>query len=84
MRHASGGGPTVGERQRHEQLRLEMARWFRPGEKAKKIAASLRVTERTVERWCKARRQQGSQGCCRRPSRYRGLTRGSSPGWRPN
>jgi transposase len=62
MRYASGGGLTARDRERRERLRLETARRFEVGEATGEIAASLRVTVRTVQRWRKAWREQGSRG----------------------
>lgn len=62
MRYASGGGLTAGDRERRERLRLETARRFEAGEGTAEIAASLRVTVRTVQRWRKTWHEQGSGG----------------------
>jgi transposase len=62
MRYASGGGLTARERERREQVRLEAAERFARGDKSQQIAADLRVTERSVERWRRAWRERGPAG----------------------
>jgi transposase len=61
MRYAQGGGFTAAEQQRRERLRLEAAELFAGGEKNAAIARTLRVSERSVERWRRSWRQGGAQ-----------------------
>nr|WP_031526046.1 winged helix-turn-helix domain-containing protein [Streptomyces sp. NRRL F-5123] len=51
MRYAQGGGFTAQEQQRRERVRLEAAERFEQGDGNRVIAADLRVTVRSVERW---------------------------------
>jgi putative transposase len=60
MRYAQRGGYTPAEQQRRERLRLEAAGRFACGDDTGKIAADLRVTERTVRRWRQAWRDGGT------------------------
>ncbi|OMI84680.1 transposase, partial [Streptomyces sp. M1013] len=53
MRYAQGGGLSDAGRAARELLRLEAVERFGRGEKNKDIAAALRVSERSVERWRK-------------------------------
>ncbi|MFD5063427.1 MULTISPECIES: winged helix-turn-helix domain-containing protein [unclassified Streptomyces] len=62
MRYAQGGGLTDAERGRREQLRLQAVERFEGGQKNGEIAAALRVSERSVERWRRAWREQGEGG----------------------
>ncbi|MFF6904104.1 winged helix-turn-helix domain-containing protein [Streptomyces hydrogenans] len=70
MRYAQGGGFTAQEQQRRERVRLEAAERFEQGDGNRVIAADLRVTVRSVERWSggaverwrQAWRQGGSPG----------------------
>jgi putative transposase len=59
MRYATGGGLSPAGQARREQVRLEAAERFERGETTAEIAADLRVTVRSVERWRKAWRQGG-------------------------
>lgn len=54
MRYAQGGGLTPAEQDKRESLRLEAAKRFEAGETTAVIAAELRVTERSVQRWRRA------------------------------
>lgn len=54
MRYATGGGLTVADRDRRERVRREAAERFARGEGCGQVAAALRVTERSVERWRRA------------------------------
>ncbi|WP_405787058.1 winged helix-turn-helix domain-containing protein [Streptomyces sp. NBC_00029] len=62
MRYAQGGGLTDAERGTRERLRLQAVACFERGEKNGEIAAALRVSERSVERWRRAWREQGEDG----------------------
>ncbi|GAA3368426.1 hypothetical protein GCM10020367_06720 [Streptomyces sannanensis] len=62
MRYAQGGGLTDAGRAARERVRLQAAERFERGEKNKDIAAALRVSERSVERWRKSWREQGESG----------------------
>ena len=59
MRYAQGGGLTPREQERRESLRLEASRRFEAGDKTADIAADLRVSERSVQRWRRAWREGG-------------------------
>ncbi|MFD7497202.1 helix-turn-helix domain-containing protein [Streptomyces sp. NPDC059832] len=61
MRYAEGGGLTAERRAFREQVRLEAGRRFAAGEKTAVIAKELRVSERSVERRHRARREGGPQ-----------------------
>ncbi|MFD0480504.1 helix-turn-helix domain-containing protein [Nonomuraea thailandensis] len=54
------GGYTPAEQERRERVRLQAAEWFEAGESTRAIAARLRVHERSVTRWRKARREGGT------------------------
>ncbi|GAA4952483.1 transposase [Nonomuraea thailandensis] len=60
MRYAQRGGYTPAEQERRERVRLQAAEWFEAGESTRAIAARLRVHERSVTRWRKARREGGT------------------------
>ncbi|WP_225101955.1 winged helix-turn-helix domain-containing protein [Streptomyces sp. CoH27] len=62
MRYAQGGGLTDGERAARERIRLQAVARFEGGETNKEIAAGLRVSERSVERWRRAWRERGRAG----------------------
>ncbi|TDC15225.1 transposase [Streptomyces sp. 8K308] len=62
MRYAQGGGLTDAGRAARERVRLEAVVRFERGETAGQIAAALRVSERSVERWRRAWREGGSAG----------------------
>lgn len=62
MRYAQGGGLTDAGRAARGRLRLQAVEHFERGDKNGQIAASLRVSERSVERWRRAWRELGEAG----------------------
>jgi transposase len=62
VRYAQGGGLTDAGRAARERVRLQAVERFGRGEKNKDIAAALRVSERSVERWRKSWRERGGAG----------------------
>nr|WP_031517475.1 helix-turn-helix domain-containing protein [Streptomyces sp. NRRL F-5123] len=60
MRYAQGGGLTDVGRATRERLRLQAVERFDAGAKNGEIAAELRVSERSVERWRRAWRERSS------------------------
>lgn len=62
MRYAQGGGLTDAKRAARERIRLQAVERFEGGEKNREIAAALRVSERSVERWRRAWRERGKAG----------------------
>ncbi|KQV16777.1 MULTISPECIES: winged helix-turn-helix domain-containing protein [unclassified Kitasatospora] len=62
MRYAQGGGLTDAGRAAREQVRLQAVERFEAGEKNREIAAALRVSERSVERWRRQWRERGDAG----------------------
>ncbi|MER5603136.1 winged helix-turn-helix domain-containing protein [Streptomyces sp. NPDC002265] len=62
MRYAQGGGLTEVGRAARERVRLQAAEGFKGGERNREIAAALRVSERSVERWRRAWRERGGVG----------------------
>ncbi|WP_444544898.1 IS630 family transposase [Streptomyces camponoticapitis] len=62
MRYPQGGGLTEAERAGREQVRLQAVTGFEAGEKNREIAAALRVSERSVERWRRQWREEGLAG----------------------
>src|ERR671939_1867886 len=54
MRYAQGGGLTAEERARREQVRLAAAEWIEEGAGDQEVAARLRVTRMSVNRWRRA------------------------------
>ena len=74
VRYAQGGGLTDAERARRERIRLEAGERFEGREKGREIAAALRVSERSVERW-----QQSLARVWRGGSRLEGFARSASP-----
>ncbi|MEU3189792.1 winged helix-turn-helix domain-containing protein [Streptomyces sp. NPDC006992] len=68
MRYAQGGGLTDGGRASRERIRLQAVELFEGGKKNKEIAAALRVSERSVERWRRAWRERGEKGVLSRGS----------------
>ncbi|MEU2914793.1 winged helix-turn-helix domain-containing protein [Streptomyces massasporeus] len=62
MRYAQGGGLTDVERAARERIRLQAVERFERREKNREIAAALRVSERSVERWRRAWRERGETG----------------------
>ncbi|MFJ3176646.1 helix-turn-helix domain-containing protein [Streptomyces roseus] len=65
MRYAQGGGLTDAARAARERLRLEAVERFEVGQKNAEVAAAMRVSERSVERWRRAWREGGEAGFCR-------------------
>ncbi|MFE5894777.1 helix-turn-helix domain-containing protein [Streptomyces sp. NPDC056462] len=51
MRHPQGGGLTDVERAARERVRRQAVTRFEAGGKNREIAATLRASERSVERW---------------------------------
>ncbi|GHG45073.1 hypothetical protein Shyd_85490 [Streptomyces hydrogenans] len=62
MRYAQGGGLTDAERAVRERIRLQAVVRFEAGETNREVAAALRVSERSVERWRRAWRERGEAG----------------------
>ncbi|MFI0146351.1 winged helix-turn-helix domain-containing protein [Streptomyces globisporus] len=62
MRYAQGGGLTDAERTTRERLRLQAVERFAGGRKNAEIAAALRISLRSVERWRRAWRESGETG----------------------
>ncbi|MER6568397.1 winged helix-turn-helix domain-containing protein [Streptomyces sp. NPDC001093] len=62
MRYAQGGGLTEAGRAARERLRQQAVEGFRAGQKNAEVAAALRVSERSVERWRRAWREYGEAG----------------------
>ncbi|AVV44752.1 transposase [Streptomyces sp. P3] len=62
MRYAQGGGLTDAGRAAREQIRLQAVEGFEGGQKSREIAAALRVSERSVERWRRQWRERGKDG----------------------
>lgn len=62
VRYAQGGGLTDAERAARERTRLEAVGRFEEGSKNREIAAALRVSERSVERWRRQWRERGEEG----------------------
>ncbi|MEU0040626.1 winged helix-turn-helix domain-containing protein [Streptomyces sp. NPDC006333] len=62
MRYAQGGGLTDAERTTRERLRLQAVERFEVGQKTAEIAAALRISVRSVERWRRAWRGGGEAG----------------------
>ncbi|MFF4172872.1 winged helix-turn-helix domain-containing protein [Streptomyces sp. NPDC001744] len=62
MRYAQGGGLTDVGRAARERIRLQAVERFEGGEKNREIAAALRVSERSVERWRRRWREAGVSG----------------------
>lgn len=62
MKYAQGGGLTGAERAARERIGLQAVERFESGEKNREIAAALRVSERSVERWRRAWRERGKVG----------------------
>ena len=54
MRYAQGGGLTAEECARREQLRLQAAQWIEEGATDQEVAARLRVTWKSANRWRRA------------------------------
>jgi transposase len=62
VRYAQGGGLTDAERTTRERLRLQAVERFEGGQKNAEIAAALRISVRSVERWRRAWREGGEAG----------------------
>ncbi|WP_131669471.1 helix-turn-helix domain-containing protein, partial [Frankia torreyi] len=62
MRYATGGGLTAEDRDRRERIRQEAAHLFEQGVSNREVAAGLRVTERSVERWRRVWKAGGVAG----------------------
>ena len=62
MRYAQGGGLTAEGRRRREQARLAAVEKFGQRVPAAEIAAELRVSERSVQRWRRAWEAGGAPG----------------------
>jgi transposase len=54
VRYPDGGGLTAEERARREQVRLEAAEWMEEGASDREVAARLRVTRMSANRWRRA------------------------------
>jgi transposase len=61
MRYPDGGGLTVRDRSRREQVRLEAAEMFAQDVDARQIARSLRVSTKSVYQWRRAWRAGGER-----------------------
>nr|WP_329959746.1 helix-turn-helix domain-containing protein [Streptomyces sp. OUCMDZ-3434] len=59
MRYAQGGGLTDAGRAARERVRLQAVERFEGGLKNSEIAAALRVSERSLERWRHQWRERG-------------------------
>ncbi|MEU0039205.1 helix-turn-helix domain-containing protein [Streptomyces sp. NPDC006333] len=59
---AQGGGLTDAERNTRERLRLQAVERFEGGQENAEIAAALRISVRSVERWRRAWRECGEVG----------------------
>jgi transposase len=68
MRYAQGGGLTDAERAARERIRLQAVKRFEGGQKNRNIAAALRVSEGSVERWRRALRESGNAGAASKGS----------------
>ncbi|BBC33966.1 Transposase [Streptomyces graminofaciens] len=62
MRCAQGGELTDAGRAARERVRLQAVDRFERGEKNREVAAALRVSERSVERWRRPWREHGAAG----------------------
>ncbi|WP_455431833.1 IS630 family transposase [Streptomyces fagopyri] len=62
MRYAQGGGLTDAGRAARERVRLQAVERFEGGQRNREIAAGLRVSERSVERWRRQWRERGEAG----------------------
>jgi transposase len=62
MRYAQGGGLTAEGRRRREEVRLAAVEKFEQRVPAAEIAAGLRVSERSVQRWRRAWEAGGAPG----------------------
>nr|WP_239081352.1 helix-turn-helix domain-containing protein [Streptomyces coelicoflavus] len=59
---------TDAGRAARERVRLQAVERFEGGQKNREIAAALRVSERSVERWRRQRRERGEAGVLSRGS----------------
>ena len=66
MRYAQGGGLTAEGRRRREEVRLAAVEKFERRVPAGDIAAELRVSERSVQRWRRAWEVGGAPGLASR------------------
>jgi transposase len=66
MRYAQGGGLTAEGRRRREQVRLAAVEMFEQLTPVAGIAAELRVSERSVQRWRRAWEAGGAPGLASR------------------
>ncbi|WP_405475635.1 winged helix-turn-helix domain-containing protein [Streptomyces sp. NBC_00009] len=64
MRYAQGGGLGPRDQAARERIRMLAAQGFDRGEKNRVIAKELRVGVRSVERWKRAWREQGTVALC--------------------
>ncbi|MDD1062631.1 helix-turn-helix domain-containing protein [Streptomyces cocklensis] len=62
MRYAQGGGLTHVHRGNRGRLRLQTVERFEAGQRNGEVAAALRVSERSVERWRRAWCECGRAG----------------------
>jgi len=82
VRYAQDGGLADAGRAARERIRLQAVERFERGEKNKDIAAALRVSERSVERWRKSWRERGEAGILSKGSPgVRGWGRPRWSGW---
>ncbi|MDT0469432.1 helix-turn-helix domain-containing protein [Streptomyces sp. DSM 41699] len=82
MRYARGGGLTDAGRAARERLRQQAVERFQAGQKNAEVAAVLRVSERSVERWRRAWREHGEAGVLSKGSQDGpGSATRKSPGW---
>jgi transposase len=80
MRYAQGGGLTAEGRGRRELFRLAAVEKFKQRIAVGDIAAELRVSERSVQRWRRAWEAGGAPGLAsrgRRPGAGSAVTSGS-------
>ena len=91
MRYAQGGGLTAEGRRRRELVRLAVVERFEQRAPVADIAAELRVSERSVQRWRRAWEAGGAPGLASKGSRpgagwvrisWRSWTGCWMPGWR--
>ncbi len=54
MRYPQGGGLTADERARRERVRLAAAEWIEEGASDREVAARVRVTRMSANRWRRA------------------------------